>query len=494
MSARLAYAPANSEPGLDLSRQQNLPTRSSGGVILAGGARYESFGAFQQIRALHPLNARSGGVRHGVVSFGQRVLDGPKPWREWTADLSEAAHIAQEMIGRGELVDTYVSHQPFLRWRSIAQLTALGCQYVDIDFRTRATWKEREPRTVLTAILLELEREGLPLPSYALDSGRGLNLVWLFDLVPRAALSRWSAVQRRLAEVLKKFGADMRALDAARVFRVAGSINNRAEWDRRRVGMIWCQGDPANPFRYSFDALADEVLPLTRGEVASLRAERAKRKAEGKSGTSPKRVLTRADWGEALLTDLQRLRQHRCPDGALPEGQRDCWLFIAAVAVSWICPPAVLEREIQSLAREAAGWADRETASRMTSVFRRAKDSAAGRKLLFDGRKVDPRYLMRSDTVIDWLEIEPAEQRAANLRMLVDKDRRRELNTARTRKSRHRRGKASREQAQADRLALGRKALYLAASEGLNRAELAGRLGVSTGQISKAMAEARQAP
>lgn len=472
-----------------------MPPRSSGGIILTGADRYESFGPLQQLKALHPSNDRAGGLRHGVVSFGQRVLDGPKPWREWTADLSEAPYIAQEMIGREEVIDTYVSHQAFFNWRSIAQLSALGAQYVDIDFRTRATWKDRDPRTVLTAILLELEGEGLPLPSYVLDSGRGLNLVWLHDLVPRAALSRWSAVQRQLAEALKKFGADMRALDAARVFRVAGSINSRAEWDRRRVGMIWCEGDPANPFRYSFDALADEVLPLTRDEIVSLRAERAKRKAEGKSksGTSPSRVLTRANWGEALLTDLQRLRQYRCPYGALPEGQRDTWLFIAAVAVSWICPPAVLEREIQSLAREAAaGWNDRETCSRMSSVFRRAKDAAAGRKLWFDQREVDPRYLMRASTVIEWLEIDPAEQRAADLRMVVDRDRRRELNTQRTRASRHRRGGTSREQARSERLALGRMALYLAGSKGLNRAELAEHFGVSTGQISKAMAEARK--
>jgi hypothetical protein len=109
-----------------------------------------------------------------------------------------------------------------------------------------------------------LDDEGIPLPSYALDTGRGLNLVWLHDLVPRAALSRWTAVQKHLAEVLKPFGADMRALDTARVFRVVGSVNSRAEWERRIVGMIWCRDDPANPTRYMFDELANEILPFTR--------------------------------------------------------------------------------------------------------------------------------------------------------------------------------------------------------------------------------------
>jgi hypothetical protein len=97
---------------------------------------------------------------------------------------------------------------------------------------------------------------------------------------------------------------------------------------------------------------------------------------------------------------------------------------------------------------------------------------------------------MRASTVIDWLAIEPGEMREANLRMLVDQDRSRELSTQRQEASRRRKGAASRAEAQAARLELGRRALYLQARDGLSIRDLAAQLDVSVGQLSKAISEA----
>jgi hypothetical protein len=99
---------------------------------------------------------------------------------------------------------------------------------------------------------------------------------------------------------------------------------------------------------------------------------------------------------------------------------------------------------------------------------------------------------MKASTIIDWLGIEPGEQAAAGLRVLADEDRRRELATERSRKSRRKRGAASREEQQAARLAMGQAALYLASSQGMGVHDLATRFACSTGQVSKAMAEARR--
>jgi hypothetical protein len=331
----------------------------------------------------------------------------------------------------------------------------------------------------------------IPHPSYILSTGRGLVCVWLLELLPRDALPRWNAVQKRLGELLEPFGADKRALDAARVFRLSGSENSKADKDRRTVAMAWCHGSPENPTRHTFSTLADEVLPRTQAELISLRAERAKRKAEGRDRSKPALRLSWATYFESVLTDLQKLRAHRCPEGALPEGQRDAWLFVAGVAVSWISPPEVLGREIMSLADEAAGWRDSETRSRMSAVIKRAQRAAAGETMTFLGKEVDCRYRMKTSTIVEWLSIDPAEQRDAGLRVLVDRDRQRELNTGRTRESRHRRGAKDRKVQQAARLDIGQAALFLQATKGWNRAELASHFGISTGQVSKAMAEAR---
>lgn len=485
MSRRLATQPANAIPASTPAIVDTTDRRS----------RLAAFGPAQHVQALHPRNGRlNGGLRHGTVSFGQRVRGYERPWKEWTVDVTEAAHVAADLVARGEAADLYFSQQAFRGWRRIAQLSTLGALYQDLDYRKRATHAGKPPEAVAEGVLAALDDAKVPAPSYITATGRGLCVVWLHDLLPRAALPRWQAVQKCTAEVLTPFGADKMAIDAARVFRVAGSTNSRADPLDATVRMVWCNGFTETPFRHVFSDLADEVLPYTRAELHSLAVERAARKAAGRDRSgAPATKLTVATWAETMLTDLQRLRAHRYPEGAIASGERDRWLFCAASAMAWLAPPEVLERELAALAHEAAGWRGAETRSRMSAALARARMAAAGSRLEWDGKEVDPRYRLKAGTVIDWLEIEPGEMRGAGLRLLVDADRRRELNTERTRESRHRRGAASRADAQAARLDLGRRALWLAIKDGMTRDEIAAHLGVSAGQVSKAMAEARKA-
>ncbi|NNH58863.1 hypothetical protein HLI01_19090 [Rhizobium laguerreae] len=452
---------------------------------------YGEFGPRQHLENLHPSNGRPGSLRKGVVAFAQRSRDFDKTWKEWTAPAGSAAvDEAMRLLQQDNRTDIYVSQAAFGKWRSISDLTAIGACYADLDYHTQARWRGKPPRDIAAVVVGTLEEAMIPHPSYILSTGRGLVCVWLTELLPRAVLPRWNAVQKRLGSVLEPFGADKRALDAARVFRLVGSENSRADWDRRTVGMVWCHGSPEAPARHVFSTLADEVLPITQAELVSLRAERAKRKAEGSDRTGPAVHLSAASYWETVLTDLQRLRAHRSPEGALPEGQRDAWLFVAGISMSWISPPDVLGREIIALANEAAGWRTSETTSRMSAVIKRARLTATGQTVMFGGHAVDCRYRMKASTIIEWLRIDPAEQRAAGLRVLVDEDRKQELSVERMEQSRRRRGVKDRQEQQAARLEMGRKALYLRSSQGMTRDELAAHFGVSSGQISKAMREA----
>lgn len=479
-------------PRLAITASQQTPQSTPQAKNVDEPRAYEAFGPLEHVQALHPRNGRlDGGQRLGTVSFGQRVRDYERPWREWSVDVSEAAHVAADLIARGEAHDLYFSQNSFRGWRRIAQLSTLGACYVDLDYRKRAIHAGKPPEFVAMGVLALLDDEGIPAPSFIMATGRGLCAVWLTELLRRAALPRWQAVQNRIATVLTPFGPDKAALDAARVFRVAGSVNTRVADDAAaRVHMVWCQGDPASPFRHVFSDLADEILPYTRAELHSILAERAKRKASGKACSAPAMTLTAQTWAEAMLTDLQRLREHRYPEGAISEGERDKWLFCAAVAMSWLAPPSVLERELSALAHEAAGWKGRETRSRMSSALARAKAVAEGARINWNGTERDPRYRMRASTVVDWLEIGPSEQRAAGLRLLVDADRRRELNTERTRKSRRRRGATSHAEKRAARLELGQRALWLA-RDGLTVRQIAEDLGTSPATVSRAIKEVR---
>ena len=488
MTARLGHIPADQSP--------ILPGKSCQHFWPDGTFRYDLFGPRQHLQALHPENRKThNGLRKGVVSFAQRILDGKKNWKEWTVPVGGDAIYQAEEILRAGGEDVYISQQAFTRWRGIADLAALGSNYVDLDYHQRARWKDKRPGDVAAAVIHKLVEDGIPLPSYILSTGRGVVCVWLTDLLPPMALPRWSLVQKTLAGALTEFGADKRALDAARVFRLAGSTNSRADWDRRHVGMIWCQGTPDAPMRHQFGTLADEVLPHTQAEIISLRAERAARKAEREKRTKQAtQKLTGATYWSAVHDDLQSLRRYRNPEtGTLPPGQRDIWLFIAANALSWIDAVDDMEREIRILAMQSSGWSEAESKARLSAVVKRARQAASGKIALYNGNEVDARYRMRADTIVDWLEIEPAEMRAADLHVLIDSDRRREREAERQAESRRRRGARDRNEQKAARLELGRQCLYLATKDGMNRDDLAAHFGVSTGHISNAMKEARAA-
>ncbi|MHA6347681.1 helix-turn-helix domain-containing protein [Roseivivax sp. CAU 1761] len=282
------------------------------------------------------------------------------------------------------------------------------------------------------------------------------------------------AVQKHLAHALKGFGADYKALDAARVFRIAGTTNSKA--DASEVRPVWpCSLSQIQ--RYDFDDLAHEVLPLTRGELVSLRAERAKRRAERETVRPQRRLDTGTLW-ETYLTDLQRLRQHRWW-GDLPAGQRDAWLFVACNAVSWLTPAGQpLLRETYALAQEAGGWSEGETKSRMSTIYHRAAAAARGEKIEWQGRQVDPRYRFRADTIIEWLEISPQEMREAGLTALVDDDVKRERDRERKRRERCSDDKAT------AKARLRMEALQMHAV-GYTQAQIAGSTGVTQRTIGR---------
>lgn len=432
----------------------------------------------------------------GIFTIAQRVPGADRPWQEKAHQVRHTQGVAGVL--EAHTADLYVSQQSFWHWRRIASLKHLGCCYVDVDYRKRVRWADRRPEDVLWSVMRVLEDSNIPAPSYVISTGNGLCAVWLHSYVPRAALPRWSAIQKVLAETLDGFGSDRNALDAARVFRVVGSRNPRAQdWRNETVQGLYLRGAPGRlrEGAYDFDELADQVLPFTRAEMVSLTVERANRRAERDAAAVPKpsAYLTQASYYESVLSDLQRLRYHRHgATGAIPAGSRDEWVFVASCAMAHLAPPAVLEREVAALAAEAGGWTVGQARSRMSAVLRRAHASARGESVKDPrGEEVDPRYRFKAATIVERLEISSAEMETAGLRVLVDQDRRRELNTIRTRESRHHRGAKPREQAQAERLSLGKSALYRAAS-GATVADIAELEGVSTFQVSKAMQEARK--
>lgn len=114
----------------------------------------------------------------------------------------------------------------------------------------------------------------------------------------------------------------------------------------------------------------------------------------------------------ARLTDINTLIQLRYYDGQIPSGERDAYIFLAAICMSWIASdPQVLEQEIVRFAQDHTPWSDREVRSRVSAVIKRMEMFKRGETVEWLGRQVDPRYRLRTRTIIEWLGITDQEQR-----------------------------------------------------------------------------------
>jgi hypothetical protein len=353
------------------------------------------------LRVLHPAG------RRGLAT----LVRGGEEWNQRSFPVSSVAGEAEALAGE---TDIYVSYQTFHGPRRIANLAQLGSCYVDLDYHNLEIWRRFGADHVTHAVLVFLDDEGLPSPSYVLSTGRGLLVVWLHDLVPKHVLPRWKAIQRHLAKKLESFGADLNAIDAARVFRLVGSRNSKSKTLVRPTYVRWTS---AGVLRWNFEELSAEILPTARSTIAAWKVRRAKR-IPGSARIKPARTLGATTYWDTVYADLLLLLDSRW-SGRLPPGHRDIWLFVTCVALSWTVAPSQLRREFQVLASKAASWGEGECGRRMTTIFHQVDAVLAGRKGEWQGRQVDLRYRMRASTIIDWLGITEVEMRSLGLRVLV---------------------------------------------------------------------------
>lgn len=126
-----------------------------------------------------------------------------------------------EWLGEDVYFSQNTFHKPQRRIENIRQLRSL---YVDVDHYLL----NYSPDWVIGKMELELFGQKVPEPNIIIHSGRGFVVIWLHDPVPHQALPLWQAVENYFSAQFALLGGDTRATDAARVFRVAGSINSKS--------------------------------------------------------------------------------------------------------------------------------------------------------------------------------------------------------------------------------------------------------------------------
>lgn len=276
------------------------------------------------------------------------------------------AELREALAAYVDQPDIYITPNEFKGWRIVRNAAALHSFYVDID---TPKGEKPDPARMASQAISRIEAAAIPTPNAIIYTGRGVHLYWLIERTSAAALPRWQSCERELIRILQ---GDKQVADVTRVLRVIGTINSK---NGRKVTAETLHRD-----RYSFDWLADQILPHTREEIRELREQRATvrdlraRLAE----TGQPRIVAGSIYQRWYLVyqDLWRIVQHHKWAGGqgVTEGNRDRVLFHMANALSWFTVSDALDSEISSLARKIVPTLkESEAMAYCGSVLRRAR-------------------------------------------------------------------------------------------------------------------------
>ena len=314
--------------------------------------------------------------QRGMAILWQREAIG-KGWIKLPPGDPRIPDLLRAREGRN---DTYITPNEFDGWRLVRLLRSLRACYVDLDGCTD-----------IFAVLDALTDDQKPHPSAILYSGRGLHLYWLLEALPPQALPVWQRVQDELIRSLAHLGADSSAKDCTRLLRLSGTKNARN--GEEVIGHV------LDGHRWSLRQLAFEVLGRDgRGQkpAATIRDLRVRR-------TQPDHEIKGSIYARwhMVFHDLVRISEHH--GHRIPQGHRDKWLFLCGTALSWFTHPQGIEAEITSLGRLHTDLEAQDFAAAAKQNVSRALDAAAGKKIIWRGQEIDPRYRFKRQTLYDWM-------------------------------------------------------------------------------------------
>lgn len=398
--------------------------------------------------------------------------------------------------------------------RRVVNLWHMPVAFVDLDTYKAPHLAKLSPTSLREVLLDVCDQEGVPYPSLVVFSGRGLQAKWVLDPpVPRAALPRWTAVQAELQRRLKTLHSDTQAMDASRVLRLVGSWHSKS---KEKVRVLYTHALPAKGSHvradglavYNFDVLADNLLPISRAELARLRELRdqdfvmrdiaqdrrfnqQQRLVVINGGATPGCKSANPNLRPFLphqlawdrLDDIRKLVELRYGTDGAPPGRRNLYLFLAACFLAHAVIVPSLKEEIRELATHIAPtWSEAELQSCISSVVSRAEASARGQTISYDGRELDPRYRWSNQKLLEVLEVTDAE--ACHLKTIISEEHARERAADRSRQRRRQAG-ALPQHEYTESLEQSRAAARLLRAQGRSYGQIAEELGISKGAAHK---------
>ena len=337
-----------------------------------------------------------------------------KRFRQYHYQPEELASALSDWMGE----DVYYSQNSFYKpQRRIDNIRQLRTLYVDLDVYNM----DMTPEWVLGKLELEVFGQSLPEPNMIIFSGRGLVLIWHIEPIPYQAMPLWRAVETYFVNQLQEVGADTKATDPARIFRLAGSINskNRAE----------VKTEYRHDHRYDIHQLQYDYLP-------ELSPKKLAAKKKGRH-TKIVRMFNTYTLHLSRARDLAKLVEMRHGD---VEGFRETILFLYRY---WTCcftddPDRALEETLNLNSEFLRPLPEKEVIKATKSAQKawEAKSDVKANEIAKTLGYPGAGYNISNSKLIEWLDISPQEQeQLSSIIGAVEKRRRNRIQKEKWRRS-----------------------------------------------------------
>ncbi|WP_209125732.1 DUF4398 domain-containing protein [Alkalihalobacillus sp. BA299] len=333
----------------------------------------------------------------GWITVARRTTS--DKWQQYHYQPEELADQLGKWLGE----DVYFSQNTFFKpQRSIENIRQLRSLYIDLDFYLL----NFEPSWILGKLEHEFFGESLPDPNILIFSGQGIVLIWLLEPVPYKALPLWQSIQNYFLGLLKDLGGDERASDAARVFRIAGSVNSKNGAE--------VKAEYRHDYRYELRQIQQDYLPELKTELSP---------APGKKQRGRKKKVAQLfntyKLHYARLLDLVKLVELRDYEVS---GYRETICFLYRY---WLCcysnDPTEALNQAQTLNlqfRDPLPLKEVERATRSAEKAWEARNNEEANRLAIEKGYPGAGYNLRNSKIIDWLDITREEQKY--LKTIID--------------------------------------------------------------------------
>lgn len=391
---------------------------------------------------------------NGWITVAKRTENGT--FKQYHFQPQELASELTEWLGE----DVFFSQNTFFKpERSIQNIRQLRSLYIDLDFylfNYDMSW-------VMGKLQHEYFGKSIPDPNILIFSGQGLVLIWLLEPAPYKALPLWQAVQNHFLATLTDLGGDPKASDAARVFRIDGSINAK--------NGVEVRAEYRHDYKYELRQIQFDYLP----ELNEVSQKNVKKKPGRKKKIAS--LFNTYKLHYARLMDLVKLVEIREYEVT---GYRETICFLYRY---WLCcytndPQEALNQAISFNLQftKPLPLKEVERSTRSAEKAWEARNNEEANRIAIEKGYPGAGYNVSNKKLIEWLDITDEEQR--HLSTIIDANEKRRRKRIANMEMRREQGIKPREEYLKEAAERRKKAAELKA-QGMKYKEVAQALNVS---------------